>query len=110
MTIVFLGHVETETMDLPDEPNYSRYSMRIHKKSIGYYTDFVSLVGLLKLQTIVDQESGKAKSFGDRVMIVDKRASSITKNRYGIVDDIDVAEGSNPLLDLIPYFKNATQE
>ena len=110
MTIVFLGHVETETMDLPDEPNYSRYSMRIHKKSIGYYTDFVSLVGLLKLQTIVDQESGKAKSFGDRVMIVDKRASSITKNRYGIVDDIDVAEGSNLLLDLIPYFKNATQE
>lgn len=110
MTIVFLGHVETETMDLPDEPNYSRYSMRIHKKSIGYYTDFVSLVGLLKLQTIVDQDSGKAKSFGDRVMIVDKRASSITKNRYGIVDDIDVAEGSNPLLDLIPYFKNATQE
>lgn len=110
MTIVFLGHVETETMDLPDEPNYSRYSMRIHKKSIGYYADFVSLVGLLKLQTIVDQESGKAKSFGDRVMIVDKRASSITKNRYGIVDDIDVAEGSNPLLDLIPYFKNATQE
>lgn len=110
MIIVFLGHVETETMDLPDEPNYSRYSMRIHKKSIGYYTDFVSLVGLLKLQTIVDQDSGKAKSFGDRVMIVDKRASSITKNRYGIVDDIDVAEGSNPLLDLIPYFKNATQE
>lgn len=110
MTIVFLGHVETENMDLPDEPNYSRYSMRIHKKSIGYYTDFVSLVGLLKLQTIVDQDSGKAKSFGDRVMIVDKRASSITKNRYGIVDDIDVAEGSNPLLDLIPYFKNATQE
>lgn len=110
MTIVFLGHVETETMDLPDEPNYSRYSMRIYKKSICYYTDFVSLVGLLKLQTIVDQDSGKAKSFGDRVMIVDKRASSITKNRYGIVDDIDVAEGSNPLLDLIPYFKNATQE
>lgn len=110
MTIVFLGHVETETMDLPDEPNYIRYSMRIHKKSIGYYTDFVSLVGLLKLQTVVDQDSGKAKSFGDRIMIVDKRASSITKNRYGIVDDFDVAEGSNPLLDLIPYFKNATQE
>lgn len=110
MTIVFLGHVETETMDLPDEPNYSRYSMRIHKKSIGYYTDFVSLVGLLKLQTVVNQDTGKAKSFGDRVMIVDKRASSITKNRYGLVDDIDVPEGSNPLLGLIPYFKNATQE
>jgi hypothetical protein len=109
MTIVFLGHVETETMDLPDEPNYSRYSMRIHKKSIGYYTDFVSLVGLLKLETIVDQDSGKAKSFGDRVLIVDKRASSITKNRYGIVDDIAVEEGSNPLLNLIPYFKT-TQE
>ena len=111
MAVVFLGHVETETMDLPDEPNYSRYSMRIHKKSIGYYTDFVSLVGLLKLQTIVDQDSGKAKSFGDRVMIVDKRASSITKNRYGLIDDIDVAEGTNPLLGLIPYFKeNTTKE
>lgn len=109
MTVVFLGHVETETMDLPDEPNYSRYSMRIHKKSIGYYTDFVSLVGLLKLQTVVDQESGKAKSFGDRIMIVDKRASSITKNRYGLVDDIDVPEGKNPLLDVIPYF-NKTEE
>lgn len=110
MAVVFLGHVETETMDLPDEPNYSRYSMRIHKKSIGYYTDFVSLVGLLKLQTIVDQDSGKAKSFGDRVMIVDKRASSITKNRYGLIDDIDVAEGTNQLLGLIPYFKENTSK
>lgn len=105
MAVVFLGHVETETIDLPDEPNYSRYSMRIHKKSIGYYTDFVSLVGLLKLQTIVDQDSGKAKSFGDRIMIVDKRSSSITKNRYGLVDDFDVPEGTNPLLGLIPFFK-----
>lgn len=108
MTIVFIGHVETENMDLPDEPNYSRYSMRIHKKSIGYYTDFVSLVGLLKLQTIVDQESGKAKSFGDRILVVDKRASSITKNRYGLVDDIDVPQGSNPLLEMIPFFQNTT--
>lgn len=110
MAIVFIGHVETENMDLPDEPNYMRYSMRIHKKSIGYYTDFVSLVGLLKLQTMVDQDTGKARSFGDRIMIVDKRASSITKNRYGITDDIDVAEGQNPLLDLIPYFTKTEQE
>lgn len=107
MTIVFLGHVDTENMELPDEPSYIRYSMRINKKSIGYYTDFVSLVGLLKLQTIVNQTSGKAQSFGDRVLICDKRASSITKNRYGITEDVDVPEHTNPLLDMIPYFKQA---
>ena len=104
MTIIFIAHAEVETMELPDEPSYSRYSVRIHKKSIGYYTDFVSLVGLLKLQAIVNQETGKAKSFGDRVLICDKRASSIAKNRYGITDEIEVPEGSNPLLQVIPFF------
>lgn len=110
MAVVFLGHVELEKLDLPDEENYSRFSMSIHKKSIGFYTDFVSLVGLLKLQTIVNKETGKVRSFGDRVMICDKRASSIAKNRYGITDELEVPEGENPLLSIIPFFKTTSKE
>jgi hypothetical protein len=108
MTIVFLGHVEIEKMDMPDQPDYSRYGMRIHKKSIGYYTDFVSLVGFLRERSIVNAETGKAKSFGDRVLICHKVVSSISKNRFGITEEIEVPEGSNPLLDIIPFFSEQT--
>lgn len=107
MTIVFLGHVEIEKMDMPDQADYSRYGMRIHKKSIGYYTDFVSLVGFLRERSIVNEETGKAKSFGDRVLVCHKVVSSISKNRFDITEEIDIPHGSNPLLEVIPFFNES---
>ncbi|CAN8141815.1 hypothetical protein THIOSC15_3220002 [uncultured Thiomicrorhabdus sp.] len=44
MNIVFISHVDAETLDLPDSDPYSRYTMRLHKKSVSHYVDNVDLV------------------------------------------------------------------
>jgi hypothetical protein len=58
------------------------------------------MVGYLKLEThtLGDGERKKAISDGTRVLVTYTAASQVSKNRYGITDDIEVTEGVNPLI------------
>jgi hypothetical protein len=33
MNVIFIGHADTETLDLPDMDPFARYTVRMHKKS-----------------------------------------------------------------------------
>jgi len=105
MHIIFIAHADTETMELPDAEPYTRYSLRLNKKSVPYYVDDVDLVGFLKLETHVignEGERKKAISDGTRVLVSYSTAANVSKNRYGITEDLEVEEGVNPLIDLVP--------
>jgi hypothetical protein len=104
MNAVFLAHADTETIELPDADPYTMYNLRLGKKSKSPYIDNVDLVGFLKLQTVYtgDGERKKALSNGDIVMVTYATAANVSKNRYGITNDIDVELGKNPLVDYIP--------
>lgn len=107
MHIVFVCHADTETLELPDQDPYTRYSLRLSKKSTAPYVDDVDLVGFLKLETFTkgDGERKKAFSDGTRIMVCYSTAANVSKNRYGITEDIVVREGQNPLVDHIPSLK-----
>jgi hypothetical protein len=104
MNIVFIAHSETETIELPDQDPYTRYNIRMQKKSVSHYTDNTDLVGYLKLETHTfgDGERKKAISDGTRILVTYVSAANISKNRYGISEDLLVVNGTNPLLNLIP--------
>ena len=104
MNIVFIAHSETETIELPDQDPYTRYNIRMQKKSVSHYTDNTDLVGYLKLETHTfgDGERKKAISDGTRILVSYATAANISKNRFGINEDIVVVNGINPLLNLIP--------
>lgn len=104
MHVVFIGHAETETIELPDQDPYTRYSLRLSKKSVAPYVDDCDLVGFLKLQTFTtgDGERKKAISDGTRIMVTYATASNVSKNRYNIRDDLIVEQGKNPLVSFIP--------
>lgn len=108
MTIVFIAHADLEKMDLPDSDPYSRYSMRFNKNSIAVYLDDSDIVGFIKLKTFVkgDKDKGlkKAVSTGARVFVCHSEASSVSKNRYGINEEIEIKAEINPLKKLIPFF------
>jgi hypothetical protein len=103
MNVVFIAHSETTTVEPPDSDPYTRYELRIHKKSSQHYTDNVDLVGHLKLETFTrgDGERKKAVSTDSRVLVVKSAAAQVSKNRLSITEDLPVAEGENPLLDHI---------
>src|SRR5699024_125230 len=51
MHVVFVAHADTETVELPDQDPYTRYSLRLGKRSVAPYVDDSDVVGFLKLQT-----------------------------------------------------------
>lgn len=105
MNIVFIAHADTETMELPDQDPYTRYSLRLGKKSVPPYLDDSDLVGFIKLETFLrggEDERKKAISDGTRLLVTYVTAANVSKNRYNITDDLVVELGKNPLVDFVP--------
>ena len=61
MHIVFVAHADTETIDLPDADPYTRYTLRLGKKSVAPYVDDADIVGFLKLETFLKGDDGERK-------------------------------------------------
>ena len=109
MHVVFIAHADTVTVEPPDQDPYTRYDLRLGKRSVAPYTDDVDLVGYLKLEThtMGDGERKKAISDGTRILTAYTTASNISKNRFHITDDLEVAEGDNPLAAYVPTLKES---
>ncbi len=104
MHVVFVAHADTETIELPDQDPYTRYSLRLGKRSVAPYVDDSDVVGFLKLQTFTtgDGERKKAMSDGTRILVCYATASNVSKNRYGIEDDIVFEPNKNPFAGILP--------
>ena len=107
--VVFIAHADTETIELPDEDSYMRYSLRLGKRSIAPYVDESDVVGFLKLETFTtgDGDRKKAISDGTRVLVTHAVAANVSKNRYGITEELPVLIGQNPLIPFIPALKES---
>jgi len=101
--VVFIAHADTNTVELPDQDPYTRYDLRLGKRSVAPYVDDVDLVGYLKLTTYTmgDGERKKAISDGTRELVTYTSAAHVSKNRYGIKEELVVEEGENPLFGII---------
>lgn len=104
MCVIFIAHADTETIELPDSDPYMRYSLRLGKRSLAHYVDDVDAVALVKLETFYtgDGDRKKAISTGDRVICMNATSSSVTKNRYGVTEDVKFELGVNPFTNIIP--------
>lgn len=105
--VVFIAHADTTTVEPPDGDPYTRYDLRLGKRSVAPYVDDVDLVGYLKLEThtMGDGEKKKAISDGTRILTTYTTAANVSKNRYSITEDLIVPEGQNPLVNYIPTLK-----
>ena len=117
MTVIFLAHADVQRIDPPDDESYSKYSLRLHEKSMSPYTDDVDVIGFLRLRTYLmgdDDERKKAKSDGTRELICYATPSNVSKNRYNVNDPLvipfDKETGlvsDNPLTQIIPFYSGA---
>ena len=108
MHVNFIAHSDISTIELPDQDPYSRYELRLHKKCMPHYVDNVDMVAYLKLETFIVGEKGdkkKAISTGGRTAVCYTGAAQVSKNRYGITEDLEVEQNVNPFT---PFIKSLT--
>lgn len=108
MNVVFIAHADSEILELPDQDPYTRYTLRMGKRAVTHYSDDVDLVGFIKLKTFTrgDGDRKKAISDGTRVITCYPTANHISKNRYGITEDLVFRLGENPLAPYMPVFNH----
>lgn len=102
MNVVFIAHADSETVETPDNPPFTRYTLRMNRRSVAHYSDNVDLVAFLKLRmfTSGDGERKRAASNGERIITCYPTPSHISKNRFGITTDLTFAAGENPFAQL----------
>lgn len=111
MNIIFLAHADTETVNLPDQEPFQRYTIRMNTKSVSHYSDNVDIVGFIKLGMFVsntdnaakekDEKKNRAMADGTRVITCYPTPSHISKNRFGIEKDIIFTKNTNPFKEII---------
>ena len=111
LNVVFVAHADTVRIEPPDADPYTKYTMRLHEKSMQPYVDNVDLVGFLRLETFVtgDGDRKKAISDGTRQLVCHAVASNVSKNRFGINEPLEVKLGENPLIDLLPQLNKQSK-
>lgn len=104
MNVVFIAHAENETVEPPDNNSYTRYSLRLHKKSVAHYVDNADLVAFIKQKTLTtgDGDVKKARTTGERIITCYPTPNHVSKNRFGIKEDLLFVEGENPF---VPYIQ-----
>ena len=106
MHIIFIAHAEAETLDPPEGDSYSRYTLRMNKRSVSHYTDNVDCVAYIKLNTILRRGSNqdgpkKAITDGSRIITCTPTPANVSKNRFGIEADLVYEKGSNPFAEYL---------
>ena len=113
MHAVFVAHADVQTMKLPDQDDYMRYSLRLPEKSLPPYVDDVDVVGFLRQQMFITGEEGErkmARGTGTRELVCNVSPANVSKNRYNITEPMTVKMGENPLVEFIPTLGATTQK
>lgn len=122
IAVVFLAHSGiAKVKNRPDVEAYSTWSLDMHEASRKVYVATSDAVLYLKSREFVmgsdKDKKGNVKSYGkmtttgERVLIAASEGTIgyvDAKNRYRLPQEIDVEEGSNPILEYIPFFNRAT--
>jgi len=109
MNIIYIAHADNEKVDLPDQDEYTRYTLRLNKRSVSHYSDNVDCVAFVKLRTFTRgaEDKKKATTTGERILTCYPTPSHISKNRFFIDQDLVVTNGENPLAPYIPFLNPA---
>lgn len=104
MNICFIAHSDSEVVDPPDSDPYTRYTLRMNKRSVSHYSDDVDVVAFVKMKTLTRGTGERLKAFtdGSRIITCHPTPDHISKNRYGIDQDLTYPPSTNPFAGIIP--------
>lgn len=99
MTVILICHSQIKTYANPLGADYDRHTLKLRDKNAELWLEWCDLVGFLHFSIFTSttkkgfgQESTKAYGGTDRVLSCAPNAAYVSKNRYGIIQDIDVPD------------------
>ena len=118
MIIILIAHSQVKTYQNPLGSDYDQHRIKLRDKNSELFLEWVDLAGFMHFQTFAKTDdkkkggfsTGKAKAIGgtERVLSCSPSAAYVSKNRYGITDDIalpSAAEGWDNLVKAIKGIK-----
>jgi len=94
MAIILTAHSNVEIYNNPMGEDYDVYQIKLRDKNAQLFTEWVDLIGFLHFQVYTTKEKDgfkeqvKATGGTERVLSVTPNAAYVSKNRYGITEDI----------------------
>lgn len=119
MTIIFLAHTGTKKVkNSPDASSeYTVFSLDMHEDSVQIYVNLCDAVIYIRQEEIISgavtdkrgatTKFGKIVQSGERWLVTSsdgRKGFVLAKNRFKLEPNIELPEGENPLLKLIPFF------
>lgn len=126
IAVVFLAHTGIAKMkNRPEAGEYTAYTIDMPDKARQIYVGSSDAVFYLKSRDFVmgheENRKGQTTKFGrvtntgERVLICSSDGTIgyiDAKNRYSMPEELDVPKGTNPIIEMIPFFNqvNSTEE
>lgn len=107
VTVIYISHLEIKKFKSPEAEDYDILSIVMNSdKSRQVYIDDVDLVALCKMKSyITETDSGRSivKSSGKRIISVGANDVHVSKNRFGMPDEIEMS--FDALAKYIPFYQ-----
>lgn len=99
MNVVCICHSMIKSYINPLGADYDRHILKLRDKNAGLFMEWCDLIGFMHFSVFTStakkgfgQESAKAYGGTDRVLSCAPNAAYVSKNRYGITEDIEIAD------------------
>lgn len=113
MGIILIAHSAIKTYANPLGADYDRHCIKLRDKNAELFLEWADLVGFLHFAVYTNTqkdgfgESTKAIGGTDRVLSCAPHAAFVSKNRYGIVNDIPIPDPQTGWANLYSAIKGA---
>lgn len=118
ITVIFLAHTGIQKMkNRPDAGEYTAFTIEMPEKSRSHYINHSDAVLYLKAEEFImgtetnrkgqTTKFGRVTNTGDRILITSSDGTVgyvDAKNRYDMPQEMKVAKGENPILEMIPFY------
>jgi hypothetical protein len=96
MNVILIAHSKIEKFEDPEQANYDRWTLQLHKHATALITQWADEVFFASYRIFVNKEKtgfGKEKTraigTGERLLYTTERPSHVAKNRLDMPDEID---------------------
>ena len=97
MAVMLIAHSEIKRFEAPDTEAFERYQIKLQRSAAALVQEWADIIGFAQFETAIKKEAvgfntqrARGVTTGRRLLHVTEKPAYVAKNRYGMVDTIDL--------------------